>query len=1489
MLKRNRIICFLLLLLFPSITHAESVCPDFPSEFRMTNDLLGDLHSFDEYYEKDYDNQIKNATDASLKAELSSEKQQKLNTIVKYYHSNILQYNAKKISGNYGKVVNGVQTNYEINHPLYADSYYILKYTDRIGTINEPKVYGYNIDPAKDMLDIDTWWCTREIDPTNLEFSKNTNRFDMALYYLNNKWNELNLRDKLEDGTTRNELFNYHNILLTNNPIVAEFVVKFLAYYYDMAQDDQVYFECGSQSCNQSNAIGYRERHDAFVKFIKDYGNYKQENHKQPNFDCKKDGWVFCNYNSLVDEEHYLPDTYDYLTEAFKMFEKAHKYADNEENYKDTDTIKAYLIDENYKTTRQYAGVWTFEQKEPIATEYTKINKPTVDENGDYVITNTQAKNLRLSTTMIVIYDKDTTELDRNDFNNDHLSECIVPYGNCSMKSEKMDKVYKYDKNGNIKYNGDGTEQIDETKDGFKITYTVEGDFRNIAGQNFSVKLAIPYKFKKNFDRMIVLNQASGIATDKVNTSSARLIGFFENSFDSKNNIYFEFSLPKIANDCTILDSNGFKQYTFNGDVVDEPTYFANGCCNAYKDKYYDETRDSSPYSNYSNYCGSCETKSSLADNCDNYSYNAGITGPTNTYACFFGKDKDKAVDEKGNSYILDGFKNNNYCTVYCKEDYTFRYGLSSWSSAQTNRTESGGSYKSIYKDKYLLNLTGTKTCYEKSNSNNMISDINQTLTYLVNAYTNYSKYYNLYNTNNGGCDDDIVNGINQGEVCSKTINYDNCTYDSINKTVNCQNTTNTFETRYITTYSPAYYVGDYNPNTLKSDVDSAKANVWYYQNKLKSIIEQINNCSGWYDNLDLKEPNAYYTYDESYIDLLNKKIAGESVGILEPSLNKDKLVKLWECSAPVGNITIESKIESKFNNCSNYPTEYPSEERENADSIRYSLYDLSSINSSSCSNCNQFFSDLAKEVRIPTNNYIKATITKEIQYKPKQQYQVYLGTDINNIGKIKAYNGTLDDENYEIFTNGLPISSSTPNGTYDIKIFIENLGEFYDTGNTGRLIGTENEHSKSLLDNAPYVYACTYNIGNNSGGGNGGNYPSGGGSTDNGPCSRSVTDSSGKSCCIEKYYANHFKCTDSGTTDDDCNTKDRYGVYCCKEKYNSLLNECEDVAKEELKCCNQSTYSKYNYYLINGRYYRSWGISSYYYETTEDEYKSNCSLEDFDTSSGQCNKCLTTIDASEGECCNRECCQDKVASGEMRACDFSNCPTESYVVDGKGTKCCSDKLKIDSNKNTCCEQNYKNDKCDIGSTGGKTGSTDDDNGGCDSLFCTTECFGNNCSTSDVNLNVNFKQVSLDNPDPNPKQGFSSYYETDKYNSMKKSEEATYQAEAEYKFELTPSIIRQIREDNNKNGYTNDTLSCYDIVGIQSDNDVQYIIDTTNQYKNDKTVIKYKNVVCTSSYLDGLLGSSNRDISKLFKTWLQSDECTSKKCIVADGVGPAWK
>ena len=462
----------------------------------------------------------------------------------------------------------------------------------------------------------------------------------------------------------------------------------------------------------------------------------------------------------------------------------------------------------------------------------------------------------------------------------------------------------------------------------------------------------------------------------------------------------------------------------------------------------------------------------------DNHPVN--IKGPQNAEVCFVEKI-DAQVDQEGNASGVEGTKDeegntykldqNRYCVVSCKEDYMMEM--------PTAKLVNAGRYFT-----FSAAVEGTKTCYTNTIDRDLYNDdIRAAQERLVKAYNVWSRYYAFE-----------ITPFTERETHENSISVD-CHWESCATFENPNCRTCSSSSRTCTPYETAhkdveYETYDYEGNlTMASEdiefgyttarscscgggtgscgtnvspesdyesqfgglLEQAAEELSEAQENYNNIIENYKYCTDWETEIEY-DPEIYYDYEEDYLaDFYNNY--GQMIENITNSNTTD-----WYCNGSASGMynytygTINSVYDEQ--NCFGSNTHTTT-------TIQYVYCTHSGSNG-----C--YF----KSEQIPNASYKKIISTVDASYVPSTLfYNVYPSGEITD---------TPADDNVAL-ENSLPVSLSTKRGIYEYSIKLDNLGEYYDSGNTGRLIGGTNavinqqDYAEFFDENGEVQYVCAY------------------------------------------------------------------------------------------------------------------------------------------------------------------------------------------------------------------------------------------------------------------------------------------------------------------------------------------------------------------------------------------------------------------------------
>ncbi len=432
--------------------------------------------------------------------------------------------------------------------------------------------------------------------------------------------------------------------------------------------------------------------------------------------------------------------------------------------------------------------------------------------------------------------------------------------------------------------------------------------------------------------------------------------------------------------------------------------------------------------------------------------------------------------DISGNSYQAktEGYPNNNYCKVYCTEDYDIEVpGIQS--------TNSG-----IY-IKLSANVSGTKSCYTTEiNREQFETDLSNRQQELIEAYKVFLKWKGAKDVlDSSGVSSETfpANSVCGGTYTNYFVKF---TFDEVNSY-------NIDQTGQLTKFAVASNTGsdevrsngspgtslchyeligekDGNPiyscnpycssqprdgssttvrNIITSSYNSAVRALETALSNLNKIIKEYNSCSGnilqgtnyksanstlWHMKYNFA-PKVSFWYEDNHMELV------KSIYLIGTS--------------NLGSLNIEncnSSVDSYYNICDS------SWIKNNSTSSAKNLL--------SCYKSGKHYICSSSAYNIADAKYVKQTQTASASYiLPTQFYTVYPTGKIINDEKVS---GTSPLE------NALPISLGTQAGVYTYTLNVEGLGEYYDSSKTGRIWGEEDSVVVTALEDEN---SCSYKL----------------------------------------------------------------------------------------------------------------------------------------------------------------------------------------------------------------------------------------------------------------------------------------------------------------------------------------------------------------------------------------------------------------------------
>lgn len=190
---------------------------------------------------------------------------------------------------------------------------------------------------------------------------------------------------------------------------------------------------------------------------------------------------------------------------------------------------------------------------------------------------------------------------------------------------------------------------------------------------------------------------------------------------------------------------------------------------------------------------------------------------------------------------------------------------------------------------------------------------------------------------------------------------------------------------------------------------------------------------------------------------------------------------------------------------------------------------------------------------------YVKITINATATYTSKNLYQNYYTS--GQIYQNDQDTSKLIKQNLKEI-DGLPIKIDTAKGLYKYNFKITNLGDFYDTGDSGRLIGNSKSVYNKLYKEGKAKfngeYVCYYFV----------NCPDCEPSCEKGTCKWDPNCPTCKDVCVNCLYdSNKLKVTFRQITTENLNPNDRKLGYNWNEKTNfELISEKAAATKTEIE-----------------------------------------------------------------------------------------------------------------------------------------------------------------------------------------------------------------------------------------------------------------------------------------------------------------------------------
>lgn len=400
-----------------------------------------------------------------------------------------------------------------------------------------------------------------------------------------------------------------------------------------------------------------------------------------------------------------------------------------------------------------------------------------------------------------------------------------------------------------------------------------------------------------------------------------------------------------------------------------------------------------------------CSDTESEIDVKEGYAINSStcqVSSKENVLQCIIGQ-----TDQNGNSYKATQLANNNYCSVWCKEDYHF--------TLPGNKETNSGRYFTLQ-----ASISGTKTCYtSKINKETFETDYEEARKKVIDAYNQWALYNAAVNSNSNTWTFDAYDsdGTALSSISNLTYDRTNATCIIYGQKVSCT----------------------YGSNATKykaSDVTSKASTLNSKINSLNTILKSYTSCSSWTMSYNF-EPDIHFWYEEDYMNnLITDQLS--TVG----SINKS-------------NITVQrcaSDTNESYESCSTgwtTNTQFKTERK------------------FLCSKTDSGYECKWNDVSISQTIRMKESISADGSYiTPTQFYTIYPS------GSIAVASPGASIENGTELTNKLPVGLGTSQGVYNYTLVVKKLGEYYNTGDLGRIWGDEDSVVSTTLKENAKCYA---------------------------------------------------------------------------------------------------------------------------------------------------------------------------------------------------------------------------------------------------------------------------------------------------------------------------------------------------------------------------------------------------------------------------------
>lgn len=497
--------------------------------------------------------------------------------------------------------------------------------------------------------------------------------------------------------------------------------------------------------------------------------------------------------------------------------------------------------------------------------------------------------------------------------------------------------------------------------------------------------------------------------------------------------------------------------------------------CEMFEEKYHSDCAECTTYIGNA-VCSENDSEIDITEGYDVDSANCGNINEDrnlNVLQCVINNE-----DPAGNSYkaTTEGFEkvmNNEFCSVWCKEDYHFVLpGIK-----ETN----SGRYFSLQ-----TSIKGAKTCYTskideydtfedklEEKRKDVIDAWNDWRHWYIGSltatesqertvtaccgggtyyYTNYFREWDYDQRNyNGGTyyDDDVVRSNGSG----------NCSCHKVSSTCGTGENAHPCQVCGSGSCSPR----DGNPqaiaNTINNNLRRAESSLKAAIKAYTDLINQYNACSGEntieYYNLMLNsrttngwkmdyeyDPTISFWYQESYMNsVLTDEL--QTIGSVNIGGFKQSF-----CSADTNNA---------YKTCSN--------------GWKSSIDKNDTTSQFVCKQSGNLYTCGTESMIISKATYVKQEMESSGEYiTPTQFYTIYPTGAI-----VVSEAGNEDEiENSKELTNLLPVGLGTRQGVYTYALKVKDLGEYYNKSKLGRIWGDSDSVVINVLEQAEEGNSCT-------------------------------------------------------------------------------------------------------------------------------------------------------------------------------------------------------------------------------------------------------------------------------------------------------------------------------------------------------------------------------------------------------------------------------